>query len=175
MDAPSSARIATASLALAPARSSPVLALGAYPAIGLDSFLVNPAPFLWFADQARRLVQQRRRVRVLVHRAMFLGNPTWYYFVKVTNLSHDREVVIEHAWFDTNPRFDIITDAYGKPLPARLRLDETWEAAVPVSALPSTPNVERLARVRLSNGKIVKSRLNRHVPPTGTVARAGSG
>jgi hypothetical protein len=61
-----------------------------------------------------------------------------------------------------------------RPLPARLRLDEEYETWVPVAAVPEVPNVERLGRVRLSNGKVVKSRRNKTVPSVGAVAGPGS-
>jgi len=63
---------------------------------------------------------------------------------------------------------------YKRPLPARLRPDETFETWVPVEAVPDVPRVEWLGRVRLSNGKIVKSRLNKDVPPVGYVAGPGN-
>ena len=59
-------------------------------------------------------------------------------------------------------------------LPARLRLDETFETWVPVAEVPDVPNVERLGRVLLSSGKIVKSQRNNTVPPVGNVAGPGS-
>lgn len=47
---------------------------------------------------------------------------------------------------------------------------------MPVAALPEpdAPNVERLGRVQLSNGKVVKSRPNKNVPPIGHVGGAGT-
>jgi hypothetical protein len=45
---------------------------------------------------------------------------------------------------------------------------------VPVAEVPEAPNVERLGRVLLSSGKIVKSQRNKTVPPVGNVAGPGS-
>lgn len=45
---------------------------------------------------------------------------------------------------------------------------------MPVAEVPDVAHVERLVRVLLSSGKIVKSRLNKDVPPVGYVARPGS-
>ena len=129
------------------------------------------SPLLWVANLVRRSHQWRREVRVLVHRAFFQPGPPWYYFVKVTNLSPRREIEITHIWFDTNPRVDILNLV--RPLPARLALDETFETWVPVQAVPDVAHVARLARVRLSTGKVVKSRLNKDVPPVGFVAGGG--
>jgi hypothetical protein len=130
------------------------------------------APLLWFADQARGWQQRRRHVRVLVHRAIWLPASPEHYFMKVVNLSPSRDVEITHTWFDTQPPVHIVNP--DRPLPARLRLDEEFETWVPVAAIPNVPNVEGLGRVRLSNGKVVKSRRNRTVPPVGTVAGPGS-
>lgn len=61
-----------------------------------------------------------------------------------------------------------------RPLPARLRLDETFETWIPVADVPTEDDLERMVRVQLSNGKVVKSRLNKGVPPTGYIAGPGS-
>ena len=131
-------------------------------------------PFTWLADKALALHQRRRKVRVLVHRAYFQvpGSPP-FYFVKVTNLSATREVWIEHVWFETEPRADLVNPQ--RPLPARLGLDETWEGWIETARVPDHPQIGRQCRVRLSTGKVVKSRWNRDVPPLGYVAGAGSG
>jgi hypothetical protein len=129
-------------------------------------------------DQARRAHQRRRKVRVLVHRAVFLSggghqsSPLEHFFIKVTNLSPKREVEVTHIWFETKPPVQLVNPS--RPLPARLRLDETFETWILVSAVPAEQGVERLVRVQLSNGKIVKSRLNKNVPPVGHVAGPGS-
>ena len=130
------------------------------------------APILWFADLLRSWNQNRRRVRVLVHKAYFQGNPQAHYFIKVTNLSDHRDVEITHVWFASTPRVDMLTQA--RPLPARLRPDQTWENWVPADLFSATAPVTRLGRVQLANTKVVKSRLNRNVPPVGFVAGAGS-
>jgi hypothetical protein len=87
--------------------------------------------------------------------------------MKVTNLSREREIAITHIWFDTKPQKHILDTR----LPARLRPDGEFETWVPVVDVPDVPNVERLGRVRLSNGNVVESRLNETVPPVGNVAR----
>jgi len=110
-------------------------------------------------------------VRVLVHRAYFTGSSVPHYFVKVTNLSPQREIEVTHIWFDTTPPVHLLNPE--RPLPARLRLDETYETWIPTAAVPA-PEPESLARVKLSSGKVIKSRLNAHVPPFGGVAGGGS-
>ena len=80
--------------------------------------------------------------------------------MKVVNLSKDHDIEITDIWYETNPR-EYNLNSY-RPLTARLRPDETFETWVPVADLPEpdAPNVEQLGRVRLSSGKIIKSRLN---------------
>jgi hypothetical protein len=72
----------------------------------VDLIALLTAPLLWVAD----LVRGRRHVRVLVHRAFFLPESPWYYFVTVVNLS-SREIQITHIWFDTNPQVHIVNPA----------------------------------------------------------------
>ncbi len=110
--------------------------------------------------------------RALVHRAYFVPQSPWHYFMKVVNLSPNREIEITHIWFDTNPRVDILNP--DRALPTRLRPYETFETWVPVASLPDVPNMEQLGRVLLSGGQIVKSQLNKDVPPVGYVAGPGS-
>jgi hypothetical protein len=127
------------------------------------------SPLLWLLDRARGWHQRRRRVRVLVHEAVFLeaGPPrTPHLFVKVTNLSATRDIEVTHVWFDVEPRADILDER----LPARLRPDETWETWIPVARLHGASKAETRGRVMISTGKVIKSRLNRKVPPVGMVA-----
>ena len=77
-----------------------------------------------------------------------------------------------HLWFETDPPTQILTPV--RPLPARLRLDETFETWIPVADVPTVDDLERMVRVQLSNGKVVKSRLNNGSPPTGYIAGPGS-
>jgi hypothetical protein len=94
----------------------------------------------------------------------------------VTNLSRDRGVEVTHVWFDTEPPVHVLLAE--RPLPVRLRSDESWETWVEAGKLWDRPSVaspshpETLARVRLSSGKVVKSRPNRHVPSMGFVPEA---
>lgn len=85
--------------------------------------------------------------------------PTEHYFMKVTNHSENRDVEVTHAWFATNPPVHILAST--RPLPVRLRPDKTFEMWVPVDMLGGTAHAERLGRVRLPNGSVVKSRLNK--------------
>jgi hypothetical protein len=160
--------------------------------------MIELGPFLGIVDLLRGVHQSRRRVRVLVHQAFFTEGPAAtyysaspdmfssppvtgvggeagmspYYFVTATNLSHSRETEITHVWFDTDPSVHLVMRE--RPLPARLRPDETWEGWVKATALAHASNVERSGRVRLANGRIVKSRRNKDVPPIGYVAGQGT-
>jgi hypothetical protein len=121
-------------------------------------------------DQAVRLHQSRRKVRVLVHRAFFRNrdDKREQFFIWVTNLSPNREVEVTHIWFETNPRKDILNPE--RPLPKRLKPDERWETWIAVADVPTEDDLERKVRVLLSNGKVVKSLPNPAVPPVGHVA-----
>lgn len=96
-----------------------------------------------------------------------------HYFVKVTNLYPDRDIAITHVWFATEPRVDIVLSR--RPLPTRIRPDETWEGWASVARF-QTDDAESTARVRLADGKVLGSRLNPFVEPgeTGFVAGPGS-
>jgi hypothetical protein len=115
-----------------------------------------------------------RRVRVRVHRASFvqdgLGPVPQYYFVNVTNLSLNREVELTHVWFDFSEPVTVVRNE--RPLPKRLKPDETWETWIPVIALPHTlqePEVYKRARVRLSTGRVFRSKQNKKVPGVGSI------
>ncbi|MEV0910253.1 hypothetical protein [Streptomyces hokutonensis] len=134
-----------------------------------------------------------RLLSVLVHRAILLqlsnasppvtGAPpetyepddepgVEYFFIKVTNLSPQREVWVTHIWFETEPEIHLLDPEH--PFPMSLRLDETFETSIPVSEVPSGVDLERRVCVALSSGDVYKSRLNENVPPVGFVAGQGN-
>jgi hypothetical protein len=135
---------------------------------------VDPTPVVvWLAGLATDWQQRRRHVRVMVHRAFFqVPGALECLFIKVTNLSSSREIEVTHIWFATELRIDVLNQE--RRLPARLRLDETFETWIPVSAVPAVRHVESKVRVRLSNGKVIKSKLDKRIPPLGYVAGPGS-
>jgi hypothetical protein len=112
----------------------------------------------------------RRRLRLTVHRAFFLPSGPECFFINATNLSRDREIEVTHIWIDTQPEMTPVLNPQ-RPLPVRLRPDETWETWFPVAALPTTHHdqVFTLARARLSTGSVIRSRRNRSVLGTGIV------
>jgi hypothetical protein len=117
--------------------------------------------------------QRWRRLQVLVHRASFQLQSISYrppedcFFINMTNLSPNRPLEVTHVWFDTDPRIEIINPE--RPLPKRLKRDESYETWIEVAALPDVSDLERRVRVRRSNGKVVKGRRNDDVPPRGEV------
>ena len=126
---------------------------------------------LWVLDHARGVHQQRRRVRL----AFFVNGRVPFLFVNVVNLSHDREIEITHVWFDVEPEVNVVLDE--RPLPKRLQPDESWETWTEAAKLVHESHPETLARVRLSSGKVIKSRRTRTCPPLATSPverRAGS-
>ena len=112
----------------------------------------------------------RRRVQVLVHQAVFDGGPHCF-FVNIANLSKDREVEITHVWFDCSHQIAVLQPS--RPLPKRLKPEESWETWIEFSRIPSTvretESVYALARVRLSSGRVIRSKENVNVPHVGTV------
>ena len=120
---------------------------------------------------ARNWHQHRRKVRLTVHRAL-LQQPYVQdcYFVNATNLG-TRPVEVTHVWFAT------ATPVYQqnpmRTLPKRLEPDESWETWFPVATVPATEQeAYRLARIRLSTHKVVKSKQAENVPLYGAVPGA---
>ncbi|MEM5785756.1 MAG: hypothetical protein AAGU11_00480 [Syntrophobacteraceae bacterium] len=76
-------------------------------------------------------------VRVLAHRAYFIGNPVEHFFVKVENITAGVDVEVTHIWYQNEKRVDILS----RPLPVRLRSSETWETFVPTASIPEDVDV----------------------------------
>ena len=111
----------------------------------------------------------RRRVRFTVHTATFAGDTKPAFFLNVTNLSQDKEIELTHVWFETTPPIAALPSE--RPLPKRLRPDETWETWIHCSEVPGAfdDRTIKLARARLSNGREFKAEENTNVPPIGMV------
>ncbi len=107
-------------------------------------------------------------VLLLVHRAVFVSTGQECYFVNATNTT-DREVELTHIWFATEPATHVVQP--DRPLPKRLRPQESWETWISVHDLPveKQDSVYLLGRVRLSTGAIAESRPNNTVPSAGFV------
>ncbi len=111
----------------------------------------------------------RRKLRLTVHQAYFIGSTEPYFFVNLANLSQSREIEVTHVWFDYSPQIPVIQP--DRPLPKRLKPDESFETWIEAGAIPGRLWSEAftLARARLSNGQILKSRKNDNVPEAGVV------
>lgn len=123
------------------------------------------------SDNYWKLIDNSRKIRFTVHRAFFLAVGVECYFLNVTNLSFKKEVEITHLYFQDNNNKHIPVIQKDRPLPKRLKPDETWETWIRVEMIPQSirTNPFRKARLRLSTGKIIKSRFNKNVPQTGEV------
>jgi hypothetical protein len=97
------------------------------------------------------------------------SKPEEYFFVNLTNRSSTRDLEVTHMWFQTDRQIQILQPE--RPLPVRLKPDQSWETWLPVAALPQTflPDALTLARARLSSGAVVTSKPNENVPDYGPV------
>jgi hypothetical protein len=116
--------------------------------------------------------KQRIRLKVMMHRAFWAGSSGPYFFIKITNLSPERDVEVTHVWLETSPKAHLLPP--GRPLPIRLRPLETWETWIAESAIPkeSRDHPYKLGRAQLSSGQSFRSRKNTGVPEFGFVAGA---
>jgi len=116
----------------------------------------------------------RRRLRVRVHRA-FLGTGEECFFVNLTNRSSKRDLEVTHVWFQTDRQIQVLQPQ--RPLPVRLKPDQSWETWLPVAALPQafSPVALTLVRARLSSGAVIMSDPNTNVPDYGPVAGSNRG
>ncbi len=117
-----------------------------------------------------KYIENRRKIRFTVHSGFFSGIKDKYLFLNVTNLSNEREIEVTHVYFRKHTgQIGVIHN--DRPLPRRLKADETWEIWYKFEDLPVSikRNPYNKGRVRLSSGRIIKSRHNKNVPSTGTV------
>ena len=110
----------------------------------------------------------RRRIRVLVHRAFIEDSQKEAFFITITNLTLDREIEVTHIWFNSHPKIHVIRN--DRVLPKKLKPNETWDTWLPVNKLPTGyhPHAFTMVRVRLSNGSLAYSELNLTPPEKGT-------
>lgn len=113
----------------------------------------------------------KRRVRVLTHRARFVHGGEECLFINVTNLSASREIEVTHVYLEFPSGEQVPVLPAARPLPKRLRPDETWETFLPADRVPAQLGDQafKMARARLSTGQIVKSTKNTRVPSAGMV------
>jgi len=116
-----------------------------------------------------KIIGLKQRVRVLCHRAFLLPIGPECYFINVTNLSWQRDVEITHVWMTCPEDIHVINPS--RPLPRRLKPEESWETWIEINGLPAPTkeNAFCLARVRLSHGKVLHSQKNTNVPSAGFI------
>ena len=105
-------------------------------------------------------------VRVLVHRAYFVSNPMEYFFIKIVNVTAGSDVEVTHVWYQNGARVDILI----RPLPVRLRPNQTWETYVPTRSIPDDLDVFEKFHAMTSIGQVFASEHNKDVPSVGYVA-----
>jgi hypothetical protein len=118
------------------------------------------------------LAQDFRRVRFRAHKAYFAGGNEEHLFLTVTNVSRSREIEVTHVWLATSPIVSALPAE--RPLPVRLRPDQAWETWIPIASVrPAyTHSLLTLGRLRLSDGRTLRSRPDHDVPPEGYVPGA---
>jgi len=127
--------------------------------------------FKWLADKILQALDERVKVRVLVHEAFFIGgqNKEPYYFIKIINCSAKTMFTITHIYVkDGSKEIDLINPA--KPLPHKLEKSDIWETWFRKDIIEDQNNVFNNVRVVLSDGKIYKSKINESVRPAGFIA-----
>lgn len=118
---------------------------------------------------AYKIIGLAQHVKVQCHRAYILPNGPECYFINVRNASPQRDAEVTHVWITGESDIHVINQA--RPLPRRLKPEESWETRVEVGLLPAEIREDAycLARVRLSNGKVLKSNRNKDVPSAGFI------
>ena len=112
-------------------------------------------------------ILNRRRIRVLVHRAHLEDKQKEAFFITITNLTLDRELEVTNIWFNASPKIHVTQ--IDRPLPKTLKPNETWGTWLPVNRLPLGyhPYAFKMVRVRLSNGTLAYSEENTTHPEKG--------
>jgi serine/threonine protein kinase len=113
-------------------------------------------------------------VRLAVHIAAFFASTRVALFINATNLSPTLEREVTHIWVEAEPRIHVMNDK--RPLPKRLKPQETWETWIALQELPPQLLLEdRLhthVRARLSTGEIISADINESVPEEGFIPGA---
>lgn len=112
-----------------------------------------------------------RKVEVTSHSGVLESSGCYCQFIKVTNLSKTRKVVLTEVWFQLNTkRTPVVNNA--RPMPIVLQPEEQWETWIELSDIPSGFHnaAAKLARVKLSDGKVLESKPTKNVSDRGFVA-----
>lgn len=121
----------------------------------------------WMGSQ----LLQVRRVHSTMHKASFTGTEPLVqaYFFTIANLSK-QEIEVTHVWMKCRGE-DIAADQSDRPLPKRLKPDESWATWIELEKLPEWIHDDpiRHGRIRLSTGKIIKTKRAKNIPSSGNV------
>lgn len=121
----------------------------------------------WMFNQ----IIQARKVRATMHKSCFRGTepPVWAYFLNITNLSK-RDIVVTHVGMDCRGVY-IPAEPQERDLPIRLKPDDPWETWIEFDKLPNWihDNPYPHGRVRLSTGRVIKTKRAKNIPPKGEV------
>jgi hypothetical protein len=116
-----------------------------------------------------QIIGLTQRIRVLCHRALILPNGPECFFINITNISLQREVELTHVWLDYTPEIHVLNPH--RVLPQCIKPGRSWETWIAVNNVPLSyhDTVFDNTLIRLSNGRIFRSRKNNHVPITGFI------
>lgn len=106
------------------------------------------------------------KLRVLVHRGYFSGNPVEYFFIKIVNITSKVNIVVTHVWYKNGQRIDILN----RPLPVRIKSNGIWETFIPSVNITNENDVFQHFHVLISTGEVFDSEHNKDVPPVGYIA-----
>jgi hypothetical protein len=128
----------------------------------------------WAADHLLKRREQRIEVHLRIHRAnlhVLNGQPirpTDCYFLNLWNASPERPVQVTHLWIETpGGHLSVLT----RPLPVTIAQQHQWETWIEVGQIPASTDVERDARAKLADGRVIESepRNPSDSPPAGAV------
>ncbi len=120
------------------------------------------------------IISQLRRPLVLVHDAYLIGPNTPCYFIKVINRSDKKDFTITHVWINDNKNNVSIINTQ-TPLPKKISPSDIYETWINTSEIKmSKEKVYKNVRVRLSYGKLLKSKFNKgaSVPGKGMISNS---
>ena len=117
-----------------------------------------------------KLLSLARSVKVHCHVGHLEHRNVDCFFVRVTNASPFRKVVVTEVWFDAGTRIPVINAE--RPMPKVLPPEEVWETWIPIANIPQHLHAQAptLARAKLSDGTIIPSVPTPDVSPAGFVA-----
>jgi hypothetical protein len=115
-----------------------------------------------------------RSVQVESHTARFPDRGTNAQFLRITNRSIFRKIVILEAWFEFDGiRVPLLNDE--RPLPHTIPPEEVWETWFPFEPIPERHRgiAATCGYIRLSDGTIIRSKPTANVAEAGAVAGGG--